>query len=375
LKSNNGKCEEIIIVSKVCFFDYSKEVDVLNGIGSLLKESTLIQLTPKGGSVAVKLHMGELGNITYIRPAFVRRVVDSVKEAGGKPFVTDTTALYPGERDTADKYLNTAAYNGFVEDSVGAPVVIADGDGDEGTSVSIESAVKGCNLKEVQIASRIYDAQFLLVLSHVKGHMLTGIGGAMKNLAMGCVTKKTKMAQHAVNRPAFDESKCDRCGLCVESCPAGAISLENGEIKQDLKKCVHCSTCLFECPDGAWFWRKGVKEQLQIYVAHAASGVLRRFEGKVGFINFIQDVTPQCDCAAPSGRPIVQDVGILASLDPVAIDKASLDLVDRAPVVVSPAPPEPPDILGQMHETDSLVQLRVAQKLGLGSLDYQLVTV
>ena len=362
-------------MSKVFFFDYSKEEDVLSGIESLFMESGLLKLMPENGSVAVKLHMGELGNITYIRPPFVRMVVDLIKKTGGKPFVTDTTALYPGGRDTAEKYLSTAAYNGFVLDSVGAPIVIADGDGYDGISVPIESAVKGCELKEVRIASEIYDAEVLLILSHVKGHMLTGFGGAIKNLGMGCVTKETKRAQHTVNGPAFDESECDGCGACVEVCPSGAIILEEGKIKQDLKKCLHCSTCLFECPTDAWFWRKGVKEQFQVYLAHAASGVLHRFEQKIGFINFVQDVTPHCDCAAPAGRAIVQDVGILASLDPVAIDKASLDLIDRAPVIMSPALPDPPDILGKMHNTDSLVHLRVAQRLGLGSLDYQLLTI
>ncbi len=362
-------------MSKVFLFDYSKEGRVLPGIKSLFRESALLEMIPQGGLVAVKMHMGELGNITYIRPVFVRRVVDLIKRTGGKPFVTDTTALYPGSRDTESKYLSTAVFNGFSEESLGAPVVIADGDGYEGVLVPIGSAVKGCELKEIKIAAKIYQADFLLLLSHVKGHMITGFGGAIKNLAMGCVTKEAKREQHRMNPPLLDESKCDGCEKCVEVCPTAAIIIEEGKPVRDLEKCLHCSTCLFECPSGALFWERSNKEQFQVYLAHAASAVMQRFKGKIGFINFVQDVTPQCDCASPSGKAIIPDIGILASLDPVAIDKASFDLIDQAPTVFSTTPLIPPDRLGKLHQVDSLVQLTVAQRLGLGSLGYQLITL
>lgn len=364
-----------ITMSKVFLFDYSKEGRVLPGIKSLFRESALLEMIPQGGLVAVKMHMGELGNITYIRPVFVRRVVDLIKRTGGKPFVTDTTALYPGSRDTESKYLSTAVFNGFSEESLGAPVVIADGDGYEGVLVPIGSAVKGCELKEIKIAAKIYQADFLLLLSHVKGHMITGFGGAIKNLAMGCVTKEAKREQHRMNPPLLDESKCDGCEKCVEVCPTAAIIIEEGKPVRDLEKCLHCSTCLFECPSGALFWERSNKEQFQVYLAHAASAVMQRFKGKIGFINFVQDVTPQCDCASPSGKAIIPDIGILASLDPVAIDKASFDLIDQAPTVFSTTPLIPPDRLGKLHQVDSLVQLTVAQRLGLGSLGYQLITL
>jgi len=364
-----------VIMSKVFFFEYSKGKDILSGVESLCRESAILKLIPKGGSVAVKPHMGELGNTTYIRPAFVRQVVDLIKKAGGKPFVTDTTALYPGGRDTQSKYLSTAAFNGFVKESVGAPIVIADGDGYEGIPVPVESVVKGCKLKEVKIATKIYQADFLLLLSHVKGHMITGFGGAVKNLGMGCVTKEAKREQHRMNPPLLDESKCDGCEACIKVCPSEAITMQQGKARRDLEKCIYCSTCLFECPSGALFWERSNKEQFQVYLAHAASAVMGRFRGKLGFINFVQDVTPQCDCAAPAGNAIVPDIGILASLDPVAIDKASLDLIDRAPVLLTPAPLAPPDRMGKLHQVDSLVQLAVAQRLELGSLDYQLITL
>jgi hypothetical protein len=362
-------------MSEVFFFDYSKGKNTLSGMESLCRESGILELIPKGGSVAVKLHMGELGNTTYIRPVFVRRVVDLIRKAGGKPFVTDTTALYPGGRNTQSKYLSTAAFNGFVKESVGAPVVIADGDGYEGVSVTVENVVKGCQLKEVKIATKIYQADFLLLLSHVKGHMITGFGGAVKNLGMGCVTKEAKREQHRMNPPLLDESKCNGCEVCIKVCPSEAVTMQEGKAKRDVEKCIHCSTCLFVCPSDALFWERSNKEQFQVYLAHAASAVMDRFKGKLGFINFVQDVTPQCDCAAPAGNAIVPDIGILASLDPVAVDKASLDLIDQAPILLTPTPLTPPDRMGKLHQVDSLVQLAVAQKLELGSLDYQLITL
>lgn len=361
-------------MSEVYFFDYAKGENVLRGLDVLFQKSRLAEAIPRGGSVAIKLHMGELGNITYIRPIFATRVADLVKRAGGKPFVTDTTTLYQAERGTPEKYLATAAANGFVEQSIGAPIVIAD-EGNGGISVPLESRVEGCHLEAAKVAPRIYHADSLVVLSHFKGHDLTGFGGAIKNLGMGCVTKETKRAQHAVNAPVLDESLCDGCGNCVDVCRAQALTLVEGKPVRNEEACINCSDCLFNCPTGALRWPEGAKERLQVYLAHVASAVLKNFRGRVGFINFVQDVTPHCDCASPSGRPIVQDVGILASSDPVAIDKASLDLVDRAPVILSSLSASPPDLLGKMHHTDSLVQLRTGQKLGLGNLEYRLITL
>lgn len=361
-------------MSVVHFFDYSGGTSVLQGLKSLFNDAGLAGLIPANGSVAVKLHMGELGNITYLRPLLVRRVVDLVRRAGGNPFVTDATALYPGGRNTSDKYLATAAANGFVEQSVNAPIIIADEGDDQGVPVAV-NGVAGCDLKEVRVASGIYHADSLLVLTHFKGHMQTGFGGALKNMGMGCVVKETKRAQHRVNIPLLDESLCDGCAICVDNCPAGALSLVDNKPVRDLNKCGGCSTCVFECPSHAMYFAEGMKEKLQVNIANAAWAVLQKFGGKAGFINFVQDVTPHCDCASPAGMPLVQNVGVLASLDPVAIDKASLDLVDKAPVIGSTPFGGQTDRLGQLHGTDSLVQLRTAQELGLGTLEYRLIRV
>ncbi len=361
-------------MSHVWFLDYKDCGNVLRGLEKLFE--TISSVVSRGDEVAIKLHMGELGNITYIRPVFVRKVVELVKSLGGRPFVTDTTTIYPENRFTAEKYLETAAFNGFSESTLGAPIVIADGDGYDGVSVKLDKRVRGCEIDSIEVASKIFNADAMIVLSHVKGHKLTGFGGAIKNLGMGCVTKRAKAIQHSANKVVLDELKCSGCGKCVEKCPFDALEMVNGIPKRDDKKCMNCSHCLFVCPENALSWPEGCSEKLQVNIAHAAYAVLKAFkEGKVGYLNFVQDVTPLCDCAAPAGRPLIPDVGILASLDPVAIDKASVDLVDRAGPLLIDEKIDPPDILGKLNKVRSYTQLEVSEELGIGSLSYELVKV
>jgi len=361
-------------MSQVLFFDYSKGKNPLKGINGLLDKSGFVEMIPNGGSVAIKLHMGELGNIRYIRPVFVREIVDIVRDRGGRPFLFETVASYPGERDTKQKYLNTAVKNGFAEATVGAPVVITD-DEDKQELIPISNRINDCELEQAKVPSLLLESPCILVVSHVKGHDLTGFGGALKNVGMGCVSSETKRAQHFVNMPQFNNSDCDGCGKCNESCPTGAIKLVNETVEREVSECISCGTCLFRCPLHCWVWPAGSKEKLQVYMAHVASAVLSEYKGRIGFVNFVQDVVPHCDCAAPSGQPVVQDVGIVFSFDPVAVDKASLDLVDRAPIIPGSTSVTPPDVLGKMHQTDSLVQLVTAEKLGVGTLKYEMVAI
>jgi uncharacterized Fe-S center protein len=357
--------------SEVFFFTYDGGRAFLRGLKLLFPK--VANVVSAGDSVAVKVHMGEYGGSAYLRPPIVRRVCDLIKEAGGKPFVTDTTALYPLGRFTARQYLATAAYNGFTEESVGVPVIIADGKrGYDGEWVGIPRQVSDCSLDKIKIAREIFDADSMIVLSHVKGHELSGFGGSIKNVAMGCVTKESKAAQHRVNRGVIDLSKCTGCGQCVEACAFKALSLIQEKVVRDEEKCTNCNNCLYTCPEKVFSLPPRAKERFQVYLAHAAAGVLSRFQSKVAFVNFIQDVTPLCDCATPSGLPVIPDIGILASTDVVAIDKASLDLIAQSKPVGKFADIRSPDILGEINGTDSLVQIRIAWELGLGNTEYQL---
>jgi uncharacterized Fe-S center protein len=357
--------------SEVFFFPYDKGRAFLKGLRTLF--SKVAEVVSAGDSVAVKVHMGEYGGSAYLHPPIVRRACDLIKEAGGKPFVTDTTTLYPVGRFTASQYLATAARNGFTEESVGVPVIIADGEqGYDGEWANIPRQVSGSSLDKIQIAKKIFNADSLVVLSHVKGHDTAGFGGSIKNVAMGCVTKESKAAQHRANRGVIDISKCTGCGQCVEACRFKALSLLEEKIVRDDEKCMNCSHCLYLCPEEVYSLPPQARERFQVNLAHAAAGVLSRFHSKVAFINFIQDVTQLCDCVAPSSFPVVPDIGILASKDVVAIDKASLDLIAQSKPLGKFADISSPDILGKINDTDSLIQIRTAQKLGLGNVAYQL---
>jgi uncharacterized Fe-S center protein len=357
--------------SEVFFFPYDVGRAFLRGLRTLFPK--VADVVSTGDSVAVKVHMGEYGGSAYLRPPIVRRVCDLIKEAGGKPFVTDTTTLYPAGRFTASQYLATATYNGFTEESMGAPVVIADGEqGYDGEWVNTPKRFSDCSLDKIKIAREIFDADSMIVLSHLKGHELSGFGGSIKNVAMGCVTKESKAAQHRVNRGVIDFSKCTGCGQCVEACAFKALSLLEEKMVRDEEKCMNCNNCLYTCAEGVFSLPLRAKEVFQVYLAHAAAGVLSRFHSKVAFINFVQDITPLCDCATPSGLPVVPDIGILASIDVVAIDKASLDLIAQSKPVGRFTNVSSPDILGKINSTDSLIQIRTAKELGLGNIEYQL---
>jgi len=357
--------------SDVFFFPYDGGRAFLRGLRTLF--SKVADIVSAGDSVAVKVHMGEYGGSAYLHPPIVRRACDLIKEAGGKPFVTDTTTLYPFGRFTASQYLATAARNGFTKESLGAPVVIADGEqGYDGEWVAMPKQVSDCSLDRIKIASNIFTADSMVVLTHFKGHELASFGGSIKNVAMGCVTKESKAAQHRANRAIIDISKCNGCGQCVDACAFKALSLVEEKIVRDDEKCMDCSHCLYVCPEAVYSVTPRAKERFQVSVAHAAAGVLSRFRSKVAFINFVQDVTRLCDCVTPSGLPVVSDIGILASKDVVAIDKASLDMIAQSKPLGKYANISSPDILGEINGTDSLIQIRAAQKLGLGSMAYEL---
>jgi uncharacterized Fe-S center protein len=368
-----------LLASKILFLDYNKYYEALSMVGEHFR-GIVDNAISRGDRVAVKVHMGEYGNRTYLRPPFVREFVELVKEAGGKPFVTDTTSLYPKNRFTAKKYLRTASYNGFTATTVGAPIVIADSPlGYNGVRQRLMKTVDGCEIKEIGVAEAIANSDAMIVLTHSKGHFMSGYGGAIKNIAMGCTTKDGKAAQHLANRVILDLERCNGCGKCVEACPFDAAKIEGGKHTKILSKCMSCSNCFFACTEGALRLPKDAKTKFQVNLAHAAQAVISRFRaGKIAYINFLQDITEGCDCDTSSGSPLMRDIGILGGEDPVAIDKASIDLIDKAPLYrrnLSRTLLNRKDTLGRLNGTSSVLHLQTAQKLGLGDLRYNLIRI
>jgi uncharacterized Fe-S center protein len=333
--------------------------------------------------VAVKVHWGEAGNADFIPSFHIRQLVEHLKLAGARPFVTDTNTLYRGARHNAVDNLSCASANGFTEMTLGCPVVIADGlRGRDYVSVP----VRGRHVTEARVASAIAQADALLVVSHVKGHMVFGFGGALKNLGMGCSPAAAKQALHADVRPVVDRKRCTGCGLCRSHCAFQAIDLLPGSqgrqrAQIDLDRCAGCGECLVVCPEEAipidWGSDDGSTfAKTQEKTAEYAAGVMAGKSSRTLFVNFLTNITPDCDCCSWSDAPIVPDIGYLVSTDPVAIDRASIDLVNG--FTGFPDRPQIPltgDRFRAIHDIDYLPTLVRAEELGLGRADYVLVEV
>jgi len=330
--------------------------------------------------VAVKLHFGEAGNTASIRPQLVRQVVNKLNSLQTKPFLTDTNTLYVGSRTEAYTHLVTAYENGFTREVTGAPVIIADGL--RGNN-SAEVVFDGNHIQRAHLAADIYYADGLVVLTHFKGHELAGFGGALKNVGMGCASRAGKLEQHSNISPKVSKKKCIGCGDCTVWCRGGAIVLEgqgkNRKAQIHPERCVGCAECILACKQGAIAiqWNESIPVFMEKMVEYAAA-VLQNKMQKALFLTFITDVSPLCDCYPFSDSPIVPNLGILASTDPVAIDAAAADLVNQAPG--NPAS----KVLGRsiqgedkfrqlFPEIDWRHQLAYAEDLGLGSTDYRLM--
>ncbi|MEW5866061.1 MAG: DUF362 domain-containing protein [Bacillota bacterium] len=367
--------------SKVYFTNMRTKsgLSLVDKVGALFDAAGFGKLLSKDDLVAIKLHVGEPGNLAYIQSPLVRRVVDKVKEAGARPFLTDANTLYVGRRANAVDHTISALENGFSYATVGAPFIVADGlMGHEHVKVSID----GVRLKEVRIGAAIAQADALIALSHFKGHEATGFGGALKNLGMGCASRSGKQEQHSDLRPSVRAGKCTGCGRCAKWCPTGALAVgEDRRARIDENLCIGCAECTITCNNRAIKiqWEEGQEGSLQEKMAEYALGVVKPKEGKCGFINFVMNVSPQCDCYAWNDAPIVPNLGILASVDPVALDAACVDLVNGAPALPNS------EIAHAGHKTDKLaalypdvdwtVQLRHGERIGLGVRDYVLVNV
>lgn len=350
-------------------------LSLLDKVEKLFELAGFDQIIKPKELVAVKLHFGEKGNTGYIRPQFVRRVVDRIASAGGNPFVTDANTLYVGSRSNAVDHFRTSVENGFAYSVIGAPVIIADGlNGRD--YVSVDVGLK--NFQSVKIASAAYHADAMLVLTHFKGHEISGFGGAIKNVGMGLGSRSGKLQMHSDVLPVVTAEKCVGCGRCTVWCPAGCIKVTKKKARINEKKCMGCGECTVTCPERAievnW---KSDPDTFQEKMVEYMAGALKNKKGKVGYISFVMNVTPDCDCCGWSDSPIVSDVGILASRDPVAIDQASVDLVNKQRPLTNTRLDgyvNVTDKFGGVHPmVDWGIQLEYAEQVGLGTRDYNLI--
>jgi len=325
---------------------------------------------------AVKIHFGEKGNSAFIRPIFARHVVAEIKKLGARPFLTDSSTLYPGERKEAISALTCAIENGFGFACVGAPLIISDGlRGVTETEVAIEGEL----LQKVYIGTEIVEADALVAMSHFKCHELTGFGGAIKNLGMGCASRKGKLVQHSTVAPKVSAKYCTGCGICPRSCAHDAIVITDGKAAIDPQQCTGCSRCITVCPVKAINiqWNEAA-DLVMRKMAEYAKGALQGKTGKTVYLNFITQVSPACDCYGHADAPIVNDIGICASDDPVAIDQACADLVNNArgnegSALKTGHEPGGDKFRGVWPEIPWEVQLEHGEKIGLGSRNYELV--
>jgi uncharacterized Fe-S center protein len=384
------------MASKVFFCDLRTKMErnLLDKIRELMEALEPAKRIKRRGLTAVKIHFGERGNTAFIRPLLVRPVVDVIVKDGGKPFLTDTNTLYVGSRGNAVDHLNTALLNGFSPSVVGAPLIIADGiDGRDETAVPV--ALKNC--EHVYIGSAIAGAANLVSLAHFKLHEMSGFGGAIKNVGMGGASRRGKMVQHCDVAPLVKAKKCVGCGTCLEACAHGAITLMDRPTERqktggkpaakklariDPQPCVGCGACIHMCPSGAIEinWGTDLPPFMERMVEYTV-GALKGKEDHCLFLNFLLQVSPACDCYPNADAPIVPDIGILGATDPVALDQASVDLLNAQPGL----PTSCLDVNACAAESDKVRavypkvpwehQLAYAEQVGLGSRSYELVNL
>lgn len=347
-------------------------------IQALLSRAGIQSAVSEKDLVAVKLHFGEKGNTAFIRPLFIRDITDVLSALGCKPFLTDTNTLYCGERTEAVSHSVLALQHGFNYTALHAPVIIADGlrGADE-----IPVPIDGKHFQEVLIASAILQADSMVCVSHFKGHELSGFGGALKNLGMGCASREGKMKQHTDISPYIVAVECIGCGLCIPACPGDAINYVKKKAAIDPDLCIGCAKCISLCQQGAvrisWDENAVVFQEKMVEYAQA---VLKQKKGKILFVTFLTDISPQCDCYGHADQPIVPDIGILASTDPVALDQASADFVNAQNGCAHSAlkksfKPRQDKFRDLYPSVDWKVQLSYAESLGMGSTQYKIINI
>ena len=371
--------------AKVYFTDFRCKVDEgpAHKLSRLIDKAGLGDIDMDGKFVAIKMHFGELGNMSFLRPNYAKAVVDYVKAHGGKPFLTDCNTMYPGSRKNAIEHLYCAWENGFTPLTVGCPVII--GDGLKGTDDIAVPVNGGEYVKEARIGHAIMDADVFISLAHFKGHEVAGFGGAIKNIGMGCGSRAGKQDQHCNGKASIDPEKCRGCKRCMQECANGGLKFDEETKKMTITdNCVGCGRCLGACNfDAISFASRNAAQDLNRRMAEYAKAVV---DGRPHFnINIIVDVSPNCDCHGGNDAPILPDIGMYASVDPLAIDQACVD----ACLAAEPLPNT--QLTEQMAKADFCDHhdhfenvtpnaeykscLEHAEKIGLGTRAYEIIEV
>ena len=369
--------------SKVYFTDMRcKPGDsLLQKLERLMKKAGMDSIDFERKFVAIKIHFGEPGNLSYLRPNFAKTVADYVKSLGGIPFLTDCNTLYVGRRQNAVVHLDAAYENGYSPFSTGCQILI--GDGLKGTDDVEVPVVGGKYVQMAKIGRAVMDADIFLSLNHFKGHEMTGFGGAIKNIGMGCGSRAGKMEMHNDGKPEVIEDACVGCRMCARFCAHSAIEYrgEGKAVKAHINhdRCVGCGRCIGSCNFHAIEnFMASANDILNCKMAEYAKAVL---DGRPHFhISVVNQVSPFCDCHGENDAAVVPDVGIFASFDPVALDKACIDAVNAAPAIETSILSERErchhDHFTDIHPTtDWRSQLDYAETLGIGRQEYELITV
>ena len=372
--------------AKVYYTDFRAKIGegLPTKLKRLIKAAGFGDIDMDGKFVAVKMHFGELGNLSFLRPNYARAIVDVVKELGGVPFLTDCNTLYPGSRKNAIEHLYCAWENGFTPMTVGCPVII--GDGLKGTD-DIEVPVEGGEyIDKAMIGRAVMDADIFISLSHFKGHETTGFGGAIKNIGMGCGSRAGKKAQHMNGQPEIDHELCRGCRACLRECANDGLSFDESTRKMSIntQNCVGCGRCIGACNfDAIAFANYAATKDLNCRMAEYTKAVI---QNRPNFhVSLIVDVSPNCDCHAENDAPILPNIGMFASFDPLALDQACVDACLKAT-------PLPNSQLAEAMEKEDFCDhhdhfenttpnseyktcLAHAEKIGLGTRDYEIVVV
>ena len=343
-------------MSKVYFSPAVSKDEMLTAIDNLYEKISQ-DFGVRGRRVAIKTHFGEKGNRTHLDPAFAKKICDIVRSRGGKPELVECNTLYRGERLKTETHLSLAKRHGFDF----APVIICD-DGGKEWQIPLSG---GKHFRKIKAGAGLKNYKMMIAVTHCKGHAAAGYGGALKNVGMGLGSRAGKLEMHAKVKPVFKQNKCKACGLCVSSCPADAIVLEEYAV-MDTAKCIGCATCIAVCPYGAieipWF--NTTAEEIQERIVEYACGITNKI--KTLYFNFLVSITPHCDCLADSGKPMVRDIGVLASSDIVAIEQASLDMILKK---------AGKDVFRDANKIDVSVQPAYAEAMGMGKRRYELLII